>query len=282
MPRFILVVALTLFAFPVFAQSWTHSADRAVAPPAIAGDTSPGFEIVCFQGEWILYPFGLPTAEGTPASITIDGSTFPVQIIYGNGSDGIALSGAILSALKAGSAVRISSTEPSSRFDSTFALRGSSRALNAVEAGCAPPTPATSAERFASAPQGSTSEAITLASSLLQPVLTDAHAIDPKVGIEAANVLNLSNGWQFLITDIGPSVALYGADAVATIIAAKPPPQDWRIVAQQAGVAVYIDRQSTTNGYPDIWYQSLRGANPPYGQWQWNGSAYTFSRTVPN
>ncbi|MCE8001182.1 MAG: hypothetical protein HEP70_20330 [Rhodobiaceae bacterium] len=282
MPRFIFAVALTLFAFPAFAQSWTHSADRAVAPPATAGDPSSGFEIVCFQGEWILYPFGLPTAEGSAATTTIDDDAFPVQIIFGNGSDGIALDSAILKALKAGSAVRISSTEPSSRFDSTFGLRGSSRALNAVEEGCAVPTPATKPERFASAPQGSTSEAITLASALLRPVLTDAQRIDPKVGIETANIIDLGNGWQFLIADVGPSIALYGADAVATVLSAKSPSKDWQIVAQQTGVAVYIDSQGTSTGYPDIWYQSLRGANPPYAQWQWNGSQYEFSRTVPN
>lgn len=282
MKHFALAAILSATAFPAFAQNWTHSADRATAPRAITGDPSSGFEIVCFQGDWILYLFGLPTAEGALATITVDGQAFPVQIIYGNGGDGIALNGQILSALKSGSTVRISSTHASSRFDSTFGLRGSSRSLSAVEASCASPTPATAPERFVSAPIGSTSEAITLASSFLRPVLAEAQKVDPKVGIETASIIDLGNGWQFLVADIGPSVVLYGADAVASVIAAKPPARDWQIVAKQTGVVVYLDSQNLTNGYPDIWYQGLRGVNQPYALWQWTGSEYAFRQTVPN
>lgn len=282
MKHVISAFALSFVAGVASAQSWSHEADRAVAPRAIAGDASPGFEIVCYQGEWFMYLFGLPTAEGASATISVDDKSFPVTIVYGNGSDGIELNGAILTALKAGNSVRVSSNAPSSSFGSTYGLRGSSRALNAVEAQCAYPSPATAPDRFLSPPMGSTSEATTIASSLLRPVLEEAHEIDPKVGIEGANLVNLENGWSFLIADIGPSTMLYGMDAVSTVIAARPPSGDWRIVAEQTGVSVFIDDKNMTNGFPDIWYQAIRGVNQPYALWQWDGANYDFSRTVPN
>ncbi|MEP2890920.1 hypothetical protein [Tateyamaria sp.] len=252
------------------------------APRAISGDPSGGFEIVCFQGEWIMYLFGLPTAEGAAATISIDDQVFPVQIIYGNGSDGIQLDDAILEALRAGRSVRVSSSNPSSKFDSTYGLRGSSKALNAVAVRCGAPTPATAPNRYKSPPAGSDSEAITLASTLFRPMLEDAHQTDPQVGIASAGFINLENGWRFLVSDLGPSTSLYGIVGFVTPIAAQPPSGDWRIVDVKVGVAVYIDAQNMTNGYPNIVYQNVRGANPPWNVWTWNGQKYALSRTIQN
>lgn len=277
------------------AQSWQFSGDRATAPRSVAGDPTSGFEIVCFQGEWSLYLFtavspsggggdGSGGGGGGAATIIVDGQRFPTRFDMRPpmGDEGMIVTPAIIDALKAGSRVEITFPTGGTPYSASFGLRGSSRALSAVDSGCAVPTPATHPERFKSPAMGSTTEAITLASELLRPILTDAQRIDANVGIGGANIVDLGNGWQFLIVDIGPSTSLYGVAAFETVLAAKPPAKEWQIVAQQVGVAAYVDSQAMTNGYPDIWYQSVRGVNQPYALWQWTGSEYAFRRRVPN
>ena len=291
MRRFVLPLILSVMALPALAQSWSHSAGRATAPPSIGGQPTGnpsvgGFEIVCFQGDWSLYLFTATSSHGGggSASIIVDGQRFEARFDLRPpaGDEGLIVNLPIIEALKAGSRVEITFPTGGTPYSATFSLRGSSRALSAVEAGCAFPTPATARDRFQTVSGASTSTAITLASSLLRPILEEAHQIDGRVGIEAAGFIELDSGWRFLITHIGPSTALYGVAASAAVIAAKAPTGDWEVVAQQTGVAVYVDNQSMTNGYPDILYQSLRGVNPPYGVWTWNGREYAHSHNISN
>jgi len=275
---------------PLAAQSWSFQRDRAIAPPSIAGDVtgSPrvgGFEIVCFQGEWSLYLFTpvSPSGGGGAATVIVDGQRFDTRFDLRPpaADEGLVLIPPIIEALKVGSRVEITFPTGGAPYSATFSLRGSSRALSGVDANCAYPTPVTARDRFRTVSGASTSAAITLASSLLRPILEEAHQIDGRVGIEAAGFVELDSGWQFLIANIGSSTALYGVAASAAVIVAKAPTGDWNVVAQQAGVAVYIDNLGMTNGYPDILYQSLRGVNPPYGVWTWNGREYAHSRNIP-
>lgn len=280
---FVLCLSFLLLGFEantVHAQSWSYSADRATAPAAIAGDRSPGFEIVCYQGEWMMYLFGLPTAEGAPASINVDGQPFPATIIIGNGDDGIRMTGAMLRALQSGRQVQVVSVAPSSSFSATYSLRGSSRALQAVAANCGDATPATAPGRFLSAPPQYDAEATSTAKLLLRDILVDAQRTDPRVGIEAAGFVELHDGWRFLITDIGPSTMLYGVAGFATVIFAAPPQQEWRFVESKTEVAAFIDSQGRTNGVPNLVYQAVRGVNQPYALWSWNGQAYAFERLL--
>jgi hypothetical protein len=281
-----LLTLLTSVPAITHAQAWRAERDRAIAPPSISGDPTGnpafgGFEAVCHQGEWIMYMFGLPSLEGAPVRINVDGRVFPSKIVYGIGSEGIPLSGPILDALKAGRQVQISShAPPHDSFNSTFTLRGSARALDAVERNCGYPTPKTAPDRFKTTPAGPNSQAITLASVLLQDILAEAHQSDPAIGIESTGFVDLDDGWRFLISHLGPSTKMYGIAAFETVVYAAPPGQDWRFVARQAGFVVHVDSKSQTNGYPDLVYQSVLGVNQPYAVWSWNGQAYAFARLI--
>lgn len=285
MKHFIAAMILSCSAGAAAAQSWRVQGDSAIAPKPIAGDDSGGFAVVCTPGEWVLYEHTAyaPSDEDSPANVVIDGERYDAQFGRFEGAyQGIALSHQIINAMKAGNTVTVSFISGSAIISTAYTLRGSSQALNAVEAQCAFPSPATAPDRFKSAAMGSTSEAITLASWLLRPVLEEAHEVDPQVGIDGANIVDLPNGWSFLIAAIGPSTGLYGVAAFSAVTAARPPGEDWRIVAHKGGVATYIDSQGMTNGYPDIVYQSVRGVNQPYAMWQWDGQQYNFVRRIEN
>lgn len=287
MKQIILSIWLAMLAGPLLAQSWTFGGDRATAPPSISGTPTGaprvgGFEIVCLQGEWSLYLFtGIVAERGAapaPVTIDIDGTAFVTRFDFRPpiGDEGLILTPEIIEALKAGSRVVISYPTGGQPYAATFTLRGSSRALGAVQDSCAAPTPDNAPDRFQLAPTQSSSEAITLASALFRPALEEAHEVDGRVGILDASLVDLENGSRVLVSVLGPSTALYGVAGSATMIAVMPPASDWQIVASQVGFNVYIDRQNITDGYPDLVYQAQRGFDQPFVVWRWNGDEYAF------
>jgi len=291
MKRILFSVCVSMIASSAIAQSWTHSSDRATAPPSISGTPtgSPnigGFEITCYQGEWSLYLFtGVAperSASPAPATVIVDGQSFETSFDLRppSADEGLVITAPIIEALKSGNQVEITFPTGGTPYWATFSLRGSSRALSAVQERCNTPSPASSPNRFQLAPTQSTSEAITLASSILRPLLEEAHQVDGSVGIDMASIVDLDNGTRVLVSIIGPSTALYGVAAYSTVIAVQPPSDTWNIVASENGFAVYVDRQSITAGYPDLVYQNQRGVNQPFVVWRWNGSEYVFSRRI--
>jgi hypothetical protein len=291
MKRIIFSVFVSMIAAAASAQSWTHGPDRATAPPSISGTPtgSPnvgGFEITCHQGIWSLYLFtGIApdrSVSPPPATLIVDGQRFETNFDLRppSADEGLVITPSIIEALRSGNQVEITFPTGGTPYSATFGLRGSSRALGAVEAECAYPTPTSSPNRFQLAPTQSTSEAITLASSILRPLLEEAHQVDGGVGIDMASIVDLDNGTRVLVSIIGPSTALYGVVAYSTVIAVQPPSRSWNVVAAENGFAVYVDRQSITDGYPDLVYQNQRGVNQPFVVWRWNGSEYVFSRRI--
>jgi hypothetical protein len=103
-------------------------------------------EVVCYQGEWSLYLFtGIsPDRSGSPspATLIIDGQIFDTT--FGlrppSADEGLVITPQIIEALKSGSQVEITFPTGGTPYSATFGLSGSSRALGAVEAGCAYPT----------------------------------------------------------------------------------------------------------------------------------------------
>lgn len=285
MKHFIFAVTLACASGTASAQSWGYETGRATAPRAIAGDVSPGFEVVCYQGQWFMYLFGLPTAEGAAATILVDDQSFPVTIVYGDGSDGIELNGTILAALKTGNSVRVSSEFPSGAFSSTYTLRGSSRALNAVEAQCAHPTPATAPERFRSTVGESNPQAVALLRGLLAERLTRMRqeSNEPNIDVQGASFIELEGGWTFIVADIGYSNYHFGFTQAGTTVYAKSPSGGWQEVLWLVSTAtVSFDLHQASNGWPDVMLRNTRGVDPPYALWQWDGQQYNFVRRIEN
>lgn len=287
---------ISIIASAATAQSWTHGSDRATAPPSISGTPtgSPnvgGFEITCYQGIWSLYLFtGIaPKSSASPSTATliVDGQRFETTFDYRppSADEGLVITAPILEALKAGSRVEITFPTGGIPYSATFGLRGSSRALEAVEAGCAYPTPITAPERFRSGVGASSAEAVALARTILSDDLAQMRleASKPNIDVEVAWFVDLDDGWRFIIATVGASNFHFGFNGYGTIVLAKPVDQDWQKVGPHApSFWVAVDTQARSNGWPNLIYQSERGVNQPFVVWRWDGNEYVFSRRIPN
>jgi hypothetical protein len=293
MSRLVLSALVSLLALPAFAQSWTHSGDRATAPPSIAGDAtgSPrigGFEVICHLGDWYMFVFSAaaPNEGGTASTITVDGTEYTAPIDrFGLGDVGLGLNQPIIAAMKSGSRVEIAYPSGIAQYRATFSLRGSSRALSAVEAACAYPTPQNTPQRFFGPAGESTSDAVALAQRLLADRLQTMRqeASKPDIDVIGAWTVRLDDGWQFLKTDVGPSNFHFGISQFGTVVFARPPGRDWQqILWLVSGATVSFDIGQRVDGWPNIVLRNVRGVNQPYALWTWNGGEYVFNRTIEN
>lgn len=294
MKHVFLSVLMSMIAPAAFAQSWTHGPDRATAPPPISGTptggpNTGGFEIVCHQGEWSLYLFAGVAPERTgsrsPATISVDGQRFETTFEPRppSADEGLVITPSIIQALKSGNRVEITFPTGGTPYSATFGLRGSSRALGAVEAGCAYPTPITAPQRFRSGIGHSSAEAVALARTILSDDLAQMRleASKPDIDVEAAWFVDLDDGWRFIIATVGASNFHFGFNGFGTIVLAKPVGQDWQQVGPHApSFWVAVDTQARSNGWPNLVYQNQRGINQPFVFWQWDGRDYVFSHRV--
>lgn len=139
MKAFILAGVLSVLASASLAQSWTAKGGRAVAPQSIAGDRSGGFEILCDRGNWVMYEFAAyaPNGVNAPVRLEIDGVRYQAHFdFFGDGDEGIALSPQIIAAMKAGRTVKVQYASGTAGIDTTYTLRGSSKALGQIGARC--------------------------------------------------------------------------------------------------------------------------------------------------
>lgn len=280
------IAALTAFLclapLALHAQSWRAETGRATAPASISGDRAGGFEVVCQDGRWYMFVF-TNASVGTlpsPATVTVDAQAFASEVWwYGDGEEGIGLTPEVIAALKQGSRITVAF----GGFSATFALRGSSRALDRAEASCRFATPSNASFRFIGA-QGESQEP---ARALTRQIMADdlatmrAEASKPDIDVDAAWQIDLGEGWQGIVAYVGPSIFHHGVAAFGTEVFIKPPSADWQSVGPHApAFSVQFDTLLRNGGWPRLVYQSDRGVNQPYVFWQWDGTEYVFERRV--
>ncbi len=217
----------------------------------------------------------------------VDGQSFETNFDLRppSADEGLVITAPILGALKSGNQVEITFPTGGTPYSATFGLRGSSRALEAVEAGCTYPTPITAPERFRSPTGDSSPEAVAMAQEILADDLAQMRleASKPDIDVEVAWFVDLEDGWRFIIATVGASNFHFGFNGYGTIVLARPVDQDWQQVGPHApSFWVAVDARARSNGWPNLIYQSQRGANPPFVVWSWNGSEYVFSLRIPN
>jgi len=293
MKSFLLSGLLAVLALSALAQSWTHSGDRATAPPSIEGDAtgSPrigGFEVICHLGDWYMFVFSAtaPNEGGAAATITVDGTPYAASIDrFGLGDVGLGLNQPIIAAMKSGSRVEIAYPSGTAQYRATFSLRGSSRALSVVETACAYPTPSNAPPRVVVPSGASKSDAVALAQRLLTDRLQTMRqeANKPDIDVIGAWTVALDDGWQFLKTDVGPSNFHFGISQFGTVVFARPPGLDWQqILWLVSGATVSFDVGQRVEGWPNIVLRNVRGVNQPNALWTWNGVEYEFNRIIEN
>ncbi len=130
-------------------------------------------------------------------------------------------------------------------------------------------------DRFVEVPPEAHPEAMAVATAQLASVLASAP------GTELfASLAVLGDGKRLVIADHVGSTDLYGIGAAGTYIFAADPGGAFRQVYATNGVRVWLDTLQVVQGWPDLWVQSYRGINPPFGVWRFNGVAYQHSHNA--
>jgi hypothetical protein len=224
--------------------------------------------------------------EQMPAYVRVDGGpavrlnmtplvtsgTLEAEVAY----DPIAHAGLVADLMR-GSRVTVSiwQNDPDLTAADGISLRGSSKALSHAQSVCpmsmAGATPNTDTERFVAMFEArGGDQAEELARKLLA---NDIQALGPEADL-VASLLTISDARSLLVAQLGFSASIYGMSGFGVYVFALQG-EDARLVFPGAGTAVWADLDNLTGGWPDLWFQSVRGADPAFNIWRWADDTYT-------
>ncbi|MDN2568571.1 hypothetical protein N1F89_20295 [Aquibium sp. A9E412] len=260
------------------AERWAASEAEAVAvlPQAEAGREGLTARLSCAAQDWTLALSVAPGAPALPAAgqatLAIDGNRQPARSAAAGGGLDIAVPHAALEPLKAGLRLAVE-LAPESEPLAVFSLRGSRRAITAVEERCTPRvlpgynrlvfTPYSSYLNLARTLRAEDMRAFRAATNGQPRIAAAMH----HAGAERLLFVELcGSSWYY--GETGCSIAAFHAtDAQAG------DPAAWRVVLESEGGALYLDPAPSGSGLPDIVMMAERG--PPETQrWHWSGAAY--------
>lgn len=168
-----------------------------------------------------------------------------------------------------------------------MSLRGSSRALDGIMQMCGErlmaATPVNRPDRFLSQQGQSQPKAEALARDALAAMLAEMNtqADPPIVDVQTAWLIDLGDGWRFILTEVGPSNFHFGMGGFGGVVLASPPGEPFRRVGPDANASIiWIDREQRNMGWPRLLFQSARGMAPPFHAWRWDGRAYVYDREI--
>lgn len=168
-----------------------------------------------------------------------------------------------------------------------MSLRGSSRALDGIGQMCSKrlmgATPANRPDRFLTQHGASQPKAEALARQALTSLLAqmNAEANSAIVDVQTAWLIDLGDGWRFILAEVGPSTFHFGIGAYGGFVLAAPPGEPFRRVGPDANASIiWIDQEQRNMGWPRLLFQSARGMTPSFHAWQWNGREYAYDREI--
>ena len=166
-------------------------------------------------------------------------------------------------------------------------LRGSSRALDGIMQMCGErlmgANPANRPDRFVTQQGASQPQAELLAREALASLVAEMNTqADPAiVDVQTAWLIDLGDGWRFLLTEVGPSTFHFGIGAYGGFVLASPPGEPFRRVGPDANASIiWLDKEQRNMGWPRLLFQSARGVNPSFHAWRWNGQEYIYDREI--
>ncbi|MFZ1681529.1 MAG: hypothetical protein WAT70_10970 [Rhizobiaceae bacterium] len=140
MKRTSLALLLFLAAQPAQAQTWSYDPAGHVAIPAsVAGASVAGAMMACRGGEFTVTLTGVTIGDGAAdaaVALLIDGKLFATTAKGGTGA--IAVPADAVPGLKTGKRVTFSFPSGGRTVETTFALKGSQKAIDALAGNCAP------------------------------------------------------------------------------------------------------------------------------------------------
>jgi hypothetical protein len=168
-----------------------------------------------------------------------------------------------------------------------MSLRGSSRALDGIRQMCSErlmaATPANRPDRFLTQQGASEPEAERLAREAMASTLAqmNTQANPAIVDVQTAWLIDLGDGWRFILAEVGPSTFHFGIGAYGSFVLAAPPGEPFRRVGPDANASIiWIDKEQRHMGWPRLLFQSARGMTPSFHAWQWNGREYAYDREI--
>jgi hypothetical protein len=122
------------------AQSWSFGSEGIALPPSVAGTKVSGATMTCRGDDYFLKLADVVIGSGgsgdVPVALLVDAKVFATSADQGTGL--IAVPPAALGALKSGKRLTLSIPVAGVTIETTFALKGSSKALEALAGACAP------------------------------------------------------------------------------------------------------------------------------------------------
>ncbi len=139
MKKLLSLVLLAGMSAPAVAQGWSAGDDGSISIPAsVAGAKLAGASMTCQGGAYSLVLPGVTIGSGSggqsPVALLVDKSVFATTADAATGM--IAVPEAAIAALKSGSRLTLSFAAGAMQVETSFALRGSSKALESLAAKC--------------------------------------------------------------------------------------------------------------------------------------------------
>lgn len=140
MKRVLPIVLFLASASTAAAQSWSFGTDGIALPPSVAGAKVAGATMTCRGDTYYLQLAGVTIGSGgtgeVPVALLVDAKVFATTADQGTGL--ITVPDAAIGALKSGKRLTLSIPVAGLTIETTFALKGSSKALESLAGACAP------------------------------------------------------------------------------------------------------------------------------------------------
>lgn len=271
----IAVVSALCWAAPAATQqSWSVEEDSAVAllPPSEQDGALVAGTFACAEQKWTLDLSRQGTESAVPdivgaAQLSIGRESFEARTRVTAEGIEIAVPHEALEPLKAGLRLTVAAADGT---ETTFSLRGSRRAITAMEERCSP-RPLPSENRVVFSPYSSH---LKLAERLREEDIRTfraATSADPKI---AAAMTPLDHGSRLLFVEMCGSSWYYGQTGCNIAVFAQEGSADgWQQVLDWEGAAVYLDPENATGDWPDMTILPIKGPGEEQ-RLSWDGGAY--------
>lgn len=290
----LIAAAITLAATtaPAMANVWRAERDGSRASLPIKSETVSDAAMVCAGQRWTLElkMKRALTGDAAKLGILVDGNPYPTSARLAGETVSIAIERSMLEPIMAGQKLTIDFPETleTSVGDLDVPLRGSRRAISAVQEACAQ----IDMSAYEAVPLTSAKKSVDLVTEIrAEDIKAFNYATTAKPKIEAASV-DVSDDHSIVFGRLCGSWWYYGASGcnitgyVQLPAQVDPEAEDgaeatatrWQPVFDSENATLYIDPANVHDGWPDIITLPTRPHNWPK-VWRWDGERYSLHAT---